>query len=143
MHRVRYFYLLSMVLGIVTVACVPQEPDKDPAQVPVAWINAEVQNDEGTMYALLAKKSIALDPKDDADFEWSVETYHLTEWKVNEGRFFYEIIYIDPNNEFIVEQMEVIQTKKGWKRTKYTDLNNFEFYIAHLEPVVLHTWESL
>ncbi|OXT15219.1 hypothetical protein B9K06_22170 [Bacillus sp. OG2] len=130
---------LPVVLSIVfIVAAACSNNSQGPSNIPIEWINAEVQKDQSKMLQLLNEKSKALDPEDKADNELVIENYKLTEWKGNKDRYFYEVIYEHPEKESMVtERMEVINTDSGWKRTSYSDLRNFETLIVDLEPEVL------
>ncbi|MBM7554552.1 hypothetical protein [Thalassobacillus pellis] len=138
MVKVRLFCLLPL-LGVFTVACgLYQHPySEEAATVPVAWVTAEEQEDEGKMWTLLAKKSRVLDPKDGADRHWTLDDYRLIAWKASDVRYFYRITYSNPRGVPVTEEMAVIQTNQGWKRTTYADLTNFSFHIRHLAPVVI------
>jgi hypothetical protein len=138
----KIFFIMSIIfLFVIVSACGNEEVDGDgkrPADIPVEWVNAEVQKNQSKMLELLAEKSKALDPEDRADNQNDIKEYKLTEWKVTDDRFFYEIIYQHPSkNSVNTELMEVIKTDSGWKRTKYGDLRNFDDLIAGLEPKVI------
>ncbi|MDT0163595.1 hypothetical protein [Bacillus sp. AG4(2022)] len=130
---------LPVVLSIVfIVAAACGNNGQGPSDIPVEWVNAEVQKDQSKMLKLLNEKSKALDPEDKADNDLVIETYKLTEWKANDDRYFYEVIYEHPEKgRMVTERMEVINTDSGWKRTSYSDLRNFETLIGDLEPEVL------
>ena len=129
--------LLAVI--IVAVACGSNEiSGKTSADIPVEWVNAHIQKDQGKMVELLEKKETALDPEDKPDNDLIVENYKLTEWKANDNRYFYEVEYEHPNDKGIkIERMEVIKTDNGWKRTEYGSVYNFDELVKNLEPKVL------
>ena len=49
-----------------------------------------------------------------------------------------KLIYHHPTeNKLKTEQMEVVKTESGWKRTKYGDIYNFDNLVEDLEPKVI------
>lgn len=110
-------------LLIIAAACGNNEVDgKGPADVPVKWANAEVQKDQATRAKLLAENDGIMSPDKGPENDKTIEKYKLTEWKVNDDDYFYEITYLHPiKNELKTERMEVIKTDSGWKRTEYGD----------------------
>lgn len=127
-------------LLIVAAACGNNEIDgKGPADIPVEWVNAQIQNDQSKMLDLLDEKTDALDPEEEARNKDTIEHYKLTEWKANDERFFYKVEYQDPteNDRLSTEKLEVIKTDSGWKRTKYGNLVDFDKLVADLKPEVL------
>ncbi|HER2025532.1 hypothetical protein LCL90_22915 [Bacillus infantis] len=130
---------LPVVLSVVViVAAACSNNGQGPSNIPVEWVNAEVQRDESKMLQLLDEKTIALEPEDKANNDLVIETYKLTEWKANDNRYFYEVTYEHPEEDrMVTERMEVINTDNGWKRTSYSDLRNFEVLTGDLEPEVL------
>ncbi|WP_221568666.1 hypothetical protein [Alkalihalobacillus sp. TS-13] len=136
----KFISVLSFpVLILLVVGCGGNQVTGSAAsKIPIAWVNAEVQRNESKMLDLLDKKTIALDPEDDADNTFVIENYRLTEWKANDTSCFYEVVYEHPETgEMVTERMEVIQTDQGWKRTKYGDLHDFEKRTMDLKPEVL------
>ena len=132
-------------LVIVAAACGNNEASgKGPADIPVEWVNAEIQKNQSKMLDLLDKKSTALDPEDTADSEDTIKHYKLTEWKASDERYFYEVVYQDPteNESISTEKMEVIKTGSGWKRTKYGNLVNFDTLVEDLKPEVLRELQN-
>lgn len=129
---------LTVVL-IVAASCGNNENDgKGPSDIPVEWVNAHIQKDQGKMVKLLDKEETALDPKDKADNDLVVENYKLTEWKASDDRFFYEVVYEHPDKKGVkTDRMEVIKTDSGWKRAEYGEVYNFDKLVADLEPKIL------
>jgi len=121
------------------VACGSNKVDgKGPSEIPVEWVNAEVQRNGSKMLDLLDEKTNALDSDQKAESNTVIENYKLTEWKASEDRYFYEVIYENPQKSgATTEQMEVVKTDEGWKRTSYSDLRNFDTLTQDLEPNVL------
>ncbi|MCA1041996.1 hypothetical protein LCM00_21080 [Bacillus infantis] len=130
--------VLSIVF-IVAAACSNNETKgKGSSDIPVEWVNAHIQKDQGKMVQLLQKEQTALDPEDEPDNSVVVENYRLTEWKANDERYFYEIVYEHPEEKSTkTERMEIVKTDNGWKRTQYGDVYNFDELVADLEPKVL------
>lgn len=91
------------------------------------------------MLELIDQSTNVLDPKEGAVNDLAIENYTLTEWKANDERYFYEIVYEHPDNQSIAtEQMEVIKNDQGeWKRTKYSYLAGFESLTADLKSKVI------
>ncbi|MEK4925012.1 hypothetical protein MKX78_24295 [Cytobacillus sp. FSL R5-0569] len=123
----------------VTAACGNEEVNgQGPSDVAIQWVNAEIQNNQHKMLELLDEKSIALDKEIKGDNESEAENYKLTEWKASDNRYFYEMIYENPEDKkMVTERMEIIKTDDGWKRTSYSDLRNFDTHIADIEPKIL------
>lgn len=138
MKKVIFAAGLTAVL-LITSACGDKAASDDgPETVPVEWVNAHIQKDQGTMVELLDKEQSALDPEDEADNDLKVENYQLTEWKADNDRYFYEIKYEHPEeNRMKTDRMEVVQTNDGWKRAKYGDISDFDELVSSLEPKVL------
>lgn len=129
-----------LLISIVTAACGNNEINgQGPADIPVEWVNAHIQKDQSKMLSLLDKKETALDSEDKADNKETIQNYKLTEWKASDDRYFYEIVYENPtkNNKLETEQMEVIKTESGWKRTEYGEVYNFDKHVTDLKPKVL------
>ncbi|MFI9225267.1 hypothetical protein ACIGQ5_22515 [Peribacillus frigoritolerans] len=127
-------------LLIVAAACGSNEIDgKGPADIPVEWANADTQRDQAKLLSLLDEKETALDSDDKADNQNTVKNYKLVEWKVSDDNYLYEITYENPikENTLKTEQMEVIKTDSGWKRTEYGDVKGFDQLVADLKPKVL------
>lgn len=123
----------------VTAACGSEKVNgQGPSNIPVEWVNAHIQKDQGKMAELLEKEQSLIDPEDKADNDSQVENYKLTEWKVDDDRYFYEIVYEHPEEGRLkTDKMEVIQTDDGWKRSKYGEINDFDQLVANIEPKVL------
>lgn len=138
MKKVIFAAGLTAVL-LITSACGDKAANGNgPETVPVEWVNAHIQKDQGTMVELLDKEQSALDPEDEADNDLKVENYQLTEWKADNDRYFYEIKYEHPEeNRMKTDRMEVVQTNDGWKRAKYGDISDFDELVSSLEPKVL------
>lgn len=127
-------------LLIIAAACGSNEVNgNESANIPVEWANADVQKDQSKKLDLLEKKETLLDPEDKPDNKNTIKNYKLTQWKVNEDNYYYEITYENPtqNNKLKTEKMEVIRTDSGWKRTKYGDIYNFDKLVEDLKPEVL------
>lgn len=127
-------------LLIIAAACGSNEVNgKGPADIPVEWVNAEIQKNEPKMLDLLEKKSKALDVEDKAENKETIKQYKLTEWKANDEHYFYKIEYLDPtdNDRLRTDKMELIKTDSGWKRTKYGNINDFDKLVEDLKPTVL------
>ncbi|MFU8692733.1 lipoprotein (plasmid) [Rossellomorea sp. FS2] len=134
------FSPIVIVFCLLTlVACGSNKVEgKGPEDIPVEWVNAEVQKDGSKMLDLLKEKTNALNSDQKAENNTVIESYKLTEWKASEDRYFYEVIYENPQTSgATTEQMEVVKTKEGWKRTSYSDLRNFDTLTQDLEPNVL------
>lgn len=116
--------------------------DNEPSDIPVAWVNAEIQKAESTLLELLDEEPEALDPKDGADNHLVIENYRLIEWKASEDRYFYEVYYEHPEKGGKeTEKMEVIQTEDGWKRASYSEPANFNAVVGELNnPEVLKAY---
>jgi hypothetical protein len=141
MKKLMLIMSISFLLLIAT-ACGNKEVDgtgKGPADIPVEWVNAQIQGDEPKMLDLLDEKTKALDLEDKSRNKETVKHYKLTEWKANAEHYFYKIEYLDPtdNDRLSTEQMEVIKTDSGWKRTKYGDIYDFDKLVEDLKPEVL------
>jgi len=137
----KFFSIISVsFLLIIAAACGSNEVNgKGPADIAVEWVNAQIQGDEPKMLKLLDEKTKALDPEDKARNKETIKHYKLTEWKASDERYFYKIEYQDPtdNDRVKTEQMEVIKTDSGWKRTKYSDLYDFDKLVEDLKAKVL------
>jgi predicted small lipoprotein YifL len=136
----KLFLIMSLALVLVVTGCGNNEVNgKGPEDIPVEWVNAKIQNDQAKMLHLLDQKTEALDPKTKSNSKDEIKHFRLTEWKANDERYFYEIEYKNPtNNEKVeTEKMEVIKTKNGWKRTKYSNLQSFDKLVQDLKPEVL------
>jgi hypothetical protein len=128
----------AVFLFILIAAACGNKDSEGSSNIPVAWVNAEIQKNQSQMLELLDEKSKVLDSEDKADNDLVVKNYKLTEWKASDERYFYEVVYEHPEKGGIVtERMEVIKTSDGWKRTTYSDLSNFETFTKDLEPEVL------
>lgn len=138
----KFLFVMSMVLfmGIVA-ACGNDAVDVDgkgPVDIPVEWANAEVQKDQATRAKLLVENDGTMSPDKGPQNENTIEEYKLTEWKVDNDRYYYEITYKHPvENSLKTEQMEIVRTDNGWKRTKYGDMYNFDKLVEDLEPKVI------
>ncbi|TDL76170.1 hypothetical protein [Peribacillus frigoritolerans] len=137
----KLFLIMSLsVLMVVAAACGSNEVNgKGPEDIPLEWANADTQRDQSKLLSLLDKKETALDPEDKADNNKTVEKYKLIEWKGNNNNYFYEISYENPikKDTLKIEQMEVIKTDDGWKRTAFGDLKDFDKLVEDLKPKVL------
>lgn len=124
---------------IVAAACGNNEINgQGSSDIPVEWVNAHIQKNQGKMVELLQKEQTALDPEDEPDNSLVVENYRLTEWKANDERYFYEIVYEHPEEKSTkTDRMEIVKTDSGWKRTQYGDVYNFDELVADLEPKIL------
>ncbi|MBM7554570.1 hypothetical protein [Thalassobacillus pellis] len=123
---------------LVLVGCQDNGNKDAPTKVAIAWVHAEVQQDEAKMWELLAEKSKVLDREDEADHTFSIDHMGITAWQAGAERYFYEVSYEHPEtNEVIIEQMEIIRTQEGWKRTEYADVKDFESRVKDLQPEVL------
>ncbi|WP_061810454.1 hypothetical protein [Rossellomorea vietnamensis] len=131
--------LIVVFLAMVLIAAACGNKDSEgPSNLPVEWVNAHIQKDQGKMAELLDQEETALDPEDKADNNLEVKNYKLTEWKASDKRYFYEVVYEHPKKKGLkTEEMEVIKTKDGWKRTEYGSVYNFKQLVADLEPEVL------
>ncbi|MFP4854715.1 hypothetical protein, partial [Paraburkholderia sp. BR14264] len=78
-------------------------------------------------------------PEQKAERKETIKRYNLTEWKVNDERYFYEVEFQDPteNDRVRTEKMEIVKTDSGWKRTKYGNVHDFDKLVMGLEPEVL------
>src|SRR3954452_8429053 len=130
-----------LFLLVIASACGNDEVDGDgkgPADIPVQWADAEVQKDQATRANLLVENDGTMSPEKGPKNENRIEDFKLIEWKVDDNRYYYEITYQHPTEDKLkTEQMEVIKTDSGWKRTKYGDMYNFDKLIEGLEPKVL------
>ena len=134
-RRLVFVVILAMVL--IATAC-GNKDSEGPSNIPVEWVNADIQKNQSQMLELLDEKSKVLNSEDKADNDLVVKNYKLTEWKASDERYFYEVVYEHPEKGGIVnERMEVIKTSEGWKRTTYSDIANFEEFTKDLEPEVL------
>jgi hypothetical protein len=138
MKRMLSIAIFALFLSI-TVACGNKEgKETGSSAIPVKWANAEVQMDQSKLLDLLDKKETALDPEDKPDSKEKIKNYKLTEWRANKDRYFYEIVFENPIKKDIkTEKMEVIKTKKGWKKTEYGNVYNFDEFVEDLKPKVL------
>lgn len=141
MRRLLLMMSVSFLL-LIAAACGSKEEvngsGEGPADIPVQWANAEVQMDQAKRLELLEEKTKALDPKHGPENNKAIEQYKLTEWKVSDSNYFYEITYQHPIEDRLkTERMEVIKTDSGWKRTKYGEIYNFEKLVEDLELKVL------
>lgn len=130
-----------MFLFVIVVGCGSEEVDGDgkvPADIPLEWANAEVQKDQATRAKLLVESDGTMSTEKGPQNDHIIEDYKLTEWKVDSSRYYYEITYRHPTESKLkTEQMEVVKTESGWKRTKYGDMYNFDKLIEDLEPEVI------
>jgi hypothetical protein len=137
----KLFLIMGLsILLVVGAGCGSKEVNGESSEdVPVHWVNAKIQNDQAKMLHLLDQKTEALDPETKSNSEDEIKHFRLTEWKANDERYFYEIEYKNPTNNDKVEteKMEVIKTKDGWKRTKYSNLQRFDKLVQDLKPEVL------
>ncbi|MCQ6281090.1 hypothetical protein [Bacillus sp. EB600] len=139
----KFISILSIsFLLIITAACSNNKVNgkgENSTDVPIKWVNALIQTDESKMLNLLNEKSKALDPKDKADNKETIKHYKLTQWEVNDKDYFYKIEYQDPTDKdrLKTEEMEVVKTDNGWKRTKYGDIYDFDKLVKDLNPKVL------
>ncbi|MGX1195939.1 hypothetical protein [Metabacillus sp. SLBN-84] len=132
--------LMGLTLLLATAGCGSNEVNgKGPDDIPVDWVNAKIQNDQKMMLDLLDQKTEALDPEAEKYSDEKIKQYRLTEWKASNERYFYEIEYKNPtNNEKVeTEKLEVIKSEEGWKRTKYSNLQNFDKLVQDIKPEVL------
>ncbi|GIN41495.1 hypothetical protein [Heyndrickxia oleronia] len=139
MKKLLMFMSFSFLL-IIVAGCGSNEVNGDgPADIPVEWVNAQIQNNQSKMLDLLDEKSEALDPEQKAERKETIKRYKLTEWKVNDERYFYEVEFQDPteNDRVRTEKMEIVKTDSGWKRTKYGNVHDFDKLVMGLEPEVL------
>lgn len=139
MKKLICFLGITLLLTLITACGSNKGDDKGPEEIPVKWVNAEIQKDQSKMLELLAEKTGALDSEKKSTSKDTIKNYKLTEWKVNEKDYFYEVKYQNPTkgNQLKIEKMEVIKTKNGWKRTKYGDINNFDSLVEDLKPKIL------
>lgn len=130
---------LCLIFVFATIVACSNSESESPSNVAVEWVNASLQKDQSTMLELLDQSTNALDPEEGAVNDLAIENYTLTEWKANDERYFYEIVYEHPDNQSIAtEKMEVIKNDEGeWKRTKYSDLAGFESLTADLKFEVI------
>lgn len=131
---------MGLTLLLATAGCGSNEVNgKGPDDIPVDWVNAKIQNDQKMMLDLLDQKTEALDPEAEKYSDEKIKQYRLTEWKASNERYFYEIEYKNPtNNEKVeTEKLEVIKSEEGWKRTKYSNLQNFDKLVQDIKPEVL------
>lgn len=138
----KLFSMMSIFVFIIAAACGSNEvhkvDGKGPADIPVKWANAEVQKDQATRAKLLVENDGIMSPDKGPENDKTIEKYKLTEWKVNDDDYFYEITYLHPiKNELKTERMEVIKTDSGWKRKEYGDIYNFDKLVEDLKPEVL------
>ena len=128
-------------LFVIVSACGNKEVDGDgkrPADIPVEWANAEVQKDQATRAKLLIENDGTMSLDKGPQNDNTIDDYKLTEWKIDKDRYYYEITYSHPTeNKLKTEQMEVVRTESGWKRTKYGDLYNFDRLVEDLELEVI------
>lgn len=120
---------------LTLVACGSNKVEgKGPEDIPVEWVNAHVQKDQEKMTALLDKEQSLLDSKKSSENDLEIKDYKLTEWKVNDDNYFYEIVYTDPESEEVkTDRMKIIKTEDGWKRAKYGQVKDFEKLTADLK----------
>ena len=87
-------------LFVIVSACGNEEVDGDgkgPADIPVEWANAEVQKDQATRAKLLVENDGIMSPEKGPQNRMISRNYKLTEWKVAEDSYFYEITYHHPS----------------------------------------------
>ncbi|MDR0140144.1 hypothetical protein RFW18_20485 [Metabacillus idriensis] len=136
----KLFLILSIsFLLVVAAACGNNEVNgKGPEDIPVEWAQAMIQRDESTRAELLIKNDGVMSPDKGPQNKQKLESYELTEWKANDDKYFYRIKFIDPEaDEGRTETMEIVKTDKGWKRTKFDNLSNFETLVESLDEKVL------
>ncbi|OHR66389.1 hypothetical protein HMPREF3291_01685 [Bacillus sp. HMSC76G11] len=136
----KLFLIMSIsLLLVVAAACGSNEVNgKGPEDIPVEWAKAMIQRDESTRAELLIKNDGVMSPDKGPQNKQKLESYELTEWKANDDKYFYRIKFIDPEaDEGRTETMEIVKTDKGWKRTKFDNLSNFETLVESLDKKVL------
>ncbi|AJD92899.1 hypothetical protein JMA_35820 [Jeotgalibacillus malaysiensis] len=105
---------LGWIFVFATTAACSNSERESPSNIAVEWLNASLQKDQSTMLELIDQSTNALDPKEGAVNDLAIENYTLTEWKANDERYFYEIVYEHPDNQSVAtEQMEVIKNDQG------------------------------
>lgn len=141
MRRLLLMMSVSLLLLIATACGSKEEVNgngEGPADIPIQWVNAMIQRDDATRVKLLLDSTKALDPEKGPENEMTVKDYQLTEWKASDEKYFYEIKFIDPVSEDgRTEQMEIVKTDSGWKRTKFLNLTNFDSIVQGLDPKVI------
>ena len=81
------FIMSFMFLFVFVAACGNQKVDGDgkvPADIPVEWVNAEIQKNQSKRLELLDEKSKALDPEEGPQNKDTIKEYKLTEWKATD-----------------------------------------------------------
>ncbi|MEC2054215.1 hypothetical protein I6J18_00295 (plasmid) [Peribacillus psychrosaccharolyticus] len=139
MKKLLYIFSISFLV-LITAACGKNEVDESgPADIPIKWVNAQIQNDQSKMVELLDKKTTALDQNQNAERKDTIKKYTLTEWKATNENYFYKIEFQDPTDKekLRTDKMEVIKTESGWKRTKYGNIVDFDRLVEDLKPKVL------
>lgn len=140
MKRIGLFLVL-LLFSLITTACGSGSVSVGetanglkPSDIPVKYIQTDIQNDGDGMNELLAKKTKfypnAMPPKNNLQ----LQNYQLTEWKFDDDTYYYLIEYIDPQDNLLhKEDFRVIKTKDGWKKDSYGDTPNFEEIVSKLE----------
>lgn len=139
MKKLLYIFSISILVLIVAACGKKEVVESGPADIPIKWVNAQIQNDQSEMIELLDKKTTALDQTQNAERKDTIKKYTLTEWKATNENYFYKIEFQDPTdkNKLRTDKMEVIKTESGWKRTKYGNIVDFDRLVKDLKPKVL------
>lgn len=124
-----------MMLALITACGDKEASNKGPSHIPVKWANAVIQKDQSTMSDLLLKKSDSLNSEQKSKNDKTIKEYTLTEFKKDEKSYYYSLEYQDPeSNQFKTENMEIVKTGKGWKKTQYLSLANFNKLVQDIKP---------
>lgn len=128
--------VIALIMLALITACGDKEAsDKGPSHIPVKWANAVIQKDQSTMSDLLLKKSDSLNSDQKPKNDKTIKEYTLTEFKKDEKSYYYSLEYQDPeSNQFKMENMEIVKTGKGWKKTQYLSLANFNKLVQDIKP---------
>jgi hypothetical protein len=136
----RFFLTILLLLTVFFTSC-SKETDTNgdtPKDIPVRWANAMVQKDSATRYDLLIERTTALKPDKSAENDSVIKEYKLTEWKANNEKYFYEIVFVNPTEKkTYTEKMEIVKTDSGWKRKEFLNIRNFELIVENLKPSIL------
>lgn len=131
--------VIALIMLALITACGDKEAsDKGPSHIPVKWANAMIQRDDRARLEMLEKPTKALDSGKGPENKKKVTNYELSEWKSSSKKYFYEIKFIDPiSDKGRTEQMEVVKTDKGWKRTQFSNLKDFSEVTKNLDRSTL------
>lgn len=139
---------LFILMAVAITGCgsnTTSKTSEEARDFPVKWANAMVQRDDKTRDSMIIKKTSALNPDNKKKNSLIIRNYELIEWKDSATHYYYRILYVDPtDNKKRVEDMEIEETKEGWKKPDFSSLRNLDETIAkkNLKEVIVREWDD-